>query len=260
MTSMLLTDRYAAAASVPAAGGGGGHGGHGSSRMSARANGPAEPCASPPVDAGTATSIAARTRGSGDACAAQRDATSSISLLQSRGVMFFSLAYAAADSSIIPRTSCLSGWIQSVITFHLLAVPLLELDRAAALVVGAGHLERLHEAGGAELLQPRLGDVEVLDAPADLLGRQRLLAVLLLRLADRLDGDDAVHDAAVVVDRADARLVLHLALALRVDVLLDLLDHREVGAGDVEAGRDVALGRVARGNRVLFRARTTRRR
>src|SRR6266545_952826 len=42
------------------------------------------------------------------------------SLLQSRGVMFFSLAYAAADCSIIGRTSSRSGWIQSVITFHWL--------------------------------------------------------------------------------------------------------------------------------------------
>ncbi len=64
-----------------------------------------------------------------------------------------------------------------------------------------------------------------------------------------------MHDAAVVVDAADPRRVLHLALALAVDVLLDVLDHGEVRPGDVEAGRDVALGRVARGDRVLFRAR-----
>src|SRR2546428_13916617 len=42
------------------------------------------------------------------------------SLPQSRGVMFFSLAYAAADCSTIDRTSSRSGWIQSVITFHWL--------------------------------------------------------------------------------------------------------------------------------------------
>src|SRR6266567_1547178 len=42
------------------------------------------------------------------------------SLLQSRGVIFFSLAYAAADCSTIDRTSSRSGWIQSVITFHWL--------------------------------------------------------------------------------------------------------------------------------------------
>src|SRR6266496_3154232 len=43
-----------------------------------------------------------------------------ISLPQSRGVMFFSFAYFAADSSTIERTSSLSGWIQSVMTFHSL--------------------------------------------------------------------------------------------------------------------------------------------
>src|SRR4030095_5739155 len=72
------------------------------------------------------------------------------------------------------------------------AVPLLEFDRAAAFMVQARHLERLHEACRAELLETRFGDGEVLEAPADLLAGQRLLAVLLLRLADRLDGQDAV--------------------------------------------------------------------
>ncbi len=39
---------------------------------------------------------------------------------QSRGVMPFSLAYFAADSSIIGRTIAWSEAIQSVITFHFL--------------------------------------------------------------------------------------------------------------------------------------------
>src|SRR2546428_932216 len=38
----------------------------------------------------------------------------------------------------------------------LSSVPLLELHLAAAFVVGAGHLERLHEADRAELLQALL--------------------------------------------------------------------------------------------------------
>src|SRR5262249_56719562 len=72
---------------------------------------------------------------------------------------------------------------------------------------------------------------------------------------DRLVGDDAVYDAAFVIDRADARDFLHLAaLALGVIVFLDVLDHREVGAGHVEAGGDVALGRVARGDGVFLGA------
>src|SRR5512145_2066499 len=42
------------------------------------------------------------------------------SFVQSRGLMFFSLAYAAADSSIIGRTMLWSDSIQSVMTFHFL--------------------------------------------------------------------------------------------------------------------------------------------
>src|SRR6202158_3801754 len=137
----------------------------------------------------------------------------------------------------------------------LVAVPLLELYRAAAFVIGAGHLRRLHEVVAAELLQSRVADLEVLDPPPHLLSGQRLLAVLFLRLADRLDRHDAVDDAPVVVDRTDARLVFHLTLTLGINVLLDLLDHREVGAGYVKAGRDVALRCVTCGDRVFLGAR-----
>src|SRR6266550_2412578 len=113
----------------------------------------------------------------------------------------------------------------------LVAVPLLELDRTTTFMVGAGHLQRLHESGGAQLLETGVADLQVLDAPAHLFARQRLLAILFLRLADRLDGDDAMNHAAVVVDGPDTRLIFHFPLALGVDVLLDVLHHREVGAG-----------------------------
>src|SRR5437667_7915164 len=63
----------------------------------------------------------------------------------------------------------------------LLAVPLLELDRSAAFMVHAGNLDRLQEVEGAELLQAFLVQVQVLQAPSDLLARQRLLAELRLR-------------------------------------------------------------------------------
>src|SRR5207245_6552929 len=109
--------------------------------------------------------------------------------------------------------------------------------------------------GGAEFLETGVADLKILDAPAHLLGRDRLaLPELGLRGADRLDGDDAMDHAAVVVDGTDPRLVLHLPLALDVDVLLDFLDHREVRARDVEAGGDVAPCRVARRNRIFLRA------
>src|SRR4051812_49972466 len=82
----------------------------------------------------------------------------------------------------------------------------------------------------------------MLDPPPHLLAGDRLsLAEFALGKADRLDRNDAGHHAARVVDRAEARLILELALALVVDELLDVLHHREFGAGRVEAGRDVAL-------------------
>src|SRR5712692_8499390 len=68
----------------------------------------------------------------------------------------------------------------------LRAVPLLELDRSAAFVVRAGNLDRLQEVVGAELLQALLVQVQVLQAPAHLLARQRLLSKLRLPCADRL--------------------------------------------------------------------------
>src|SRR3982751_2980277 len=126
--------------------------------------------------------------------------------------MFFSFAYCAASASTMPRTSLRSG-----------AIPLLELHQAGALVVHAGNLDGRHEAGRTELLQALVVNVEVLDAPAHLLAGDRLaLAELGLRVADRLGGDDAGDDTARVVDRAEARLVLELALALVVHVLLDV--------------------------------------
>src|ERR1700682_3369297 len=51
----------------------------------------------------------------------------------------------------------------------LVAIPLLALDRAATFVIGAGHLQSLHEVGGTELLKPRVADLEVLDPPPHLL-------------------------------------------------------------------------------------------
>src|SRR5687768_11641848 len=57
----------------------------------------------------------------------------------------------------------------------LLAIPLLDADRSVALVVLAAHLQRMREALHAELLEPFVAEVQVLEAPADLLGRRRRL-------------------------------------------------------------------------------------
>src|SRR5437870_7183985 len=55
----------------------------------------------------------------------------------------------------------------------LLAVPLLDQDRAAALVVLARDLDRVREALHSDLLEALLGLVQVLEAPAHLLGVRR---------------------------------------------------------------------------------------
>src|SRR5215475_9839107 len=60
----------------------------------------------------------------------------------------------------------------------LLAVPLLDGGQAVALVVVAAHPERTQEALHPELVQPLLGEVEILEAPAHFLARQGLVAVL----------------------------------------------------------------------------------
>src|SRR5947207_6730780 len=78
----------------------------------------------------------------------------------------------------------------------LLAVPLLDQDRAAALMVLARDLDRVREALHPDLLEALLGQVQVLEAPAHLLGRRGRLAALH-RGADSLRGEHRVHDAAI---------------------------------------------------------------
>src|SRR6266852_8096420 len=68
----------------------------------------------------------------------------------------------------------------------LLAVPLLDQQGAAALVVLTGDLDRVREALHADLLEPLLGEVEVLEAPAHLLAGERLVAELRHRGAEGL--------------------------------------------------------------------------
>src|SRR6202162_2476132 len=88
-------------------------------------------------------------------------------------------------------------------------VPLLKLDRAAPLMVHAGDLDRLEEVVGAELLQALLVEVQVLQAPPDLLAVQRLLAEFRLRGADRLGGSGPGGYAAGVGDGPRARGGVH---------------------------------------------------
>ena len=122
--------------------------------------------------------------------------------------------------------------------------PLLEADRAAALVIEARDLDRRHHTLGADLGNALGGKIEVLERPLHLHATHWADAELLLGQPEGLGDDDTAGNAPVVVDAAHPRgrdMALHLA----VDVLEDGLDHREVGAGAVEVGGDVARGGLA---------------
>src|SRR5678816_4241 len=80
----------------------------------------------------------------------------------------------------------------------LRAVPLVDARHARAFMIVARELQRLHEATEPELAQPRLIEVQVLDTPAHLLARERLLAVLRLGGANRLDRHHRVDHATVI--------------------------------------------------------------
>src|SRR5712691_8617102 len=136
----------------------------------------------------------------------------------------------------------------------LLAVPLLDEHGAIALVVLTGDLDRPREALHAELVEPLLRQVEVLEPPPDLLAREHLVAILAHRGTDRLDGEHGVGDAAVVERRTHV-LLLPSALALVVDVLDDVLEDPEVGARSMECRSLVGLGAITRGDHVSVAGR-----
>src|SRR5665213_3352334 len=94
------------------------------------------------------------------------------------------------------------------------AVPFLELDHPGAFMVEATRLHWREKTGGAQLLDARLGKVQVLEPPAHLVGRHHLaLAELGLRIANGLDDQDPVGNAAGVINRALPRRILEIALA-----------------------------------------------
>src|SRR5262249_22970940 len=69
----------------------------------------------------------------------------------------------------------------------VLACAGLDASDARAVVVGAGHFDRLQLVLEAKLLGPCRREVEVFEAPPDLLPSQWLLAEPLLRSADLFD-------------------------------------------------------------------------
>ena len=70
-------------------------------------------------------------------------------------------------------------------------VPGLDAARSPALVIGAGHLNRLQLVLEAELLQPFRGQIEIFKALPDLLAGQCLLAVGLYEPSIATAGTDA---------------------------------------------------------------------
>src|SRR5262249_29184661 len=135
-----------------------------------------------------------------------------------------------------------------------LAVPLLNEERAVALVVVARHLDRVREALQAELIESLLRQVEVLEAPSHLLAGGRSVAELGHGRPDGLDREHRVDDATVVERRSDVFL-LRRSLPLVVDVLDDVLVGLEPRARRVEGGALVALGSGAGGNHVRLTGR-----
>src|SRR5574343_1376655 len=138
--------------------------------------------------------------------------------------------------------------------FPVLAIPLHEAGVAAAFVVLAAGAHLREHVAHAQFLLAFGVDVDVLHAPADLVAVQRFGAVFLLRGADGFHHQDAADHAAVVVDGADEAFVRQVALAGAVHHFFDVLDHRKLLAVQRKAAGNVALGGVAGGDGVFFRA------
>src|SRR5262249_40407553 len=119
------------------------------------------------------------------------------------------------------------------------AIPLLEHDGPGALVVLAGHLDRMDEAPHAKLVEPLLGEAQVLEPPAHLLASDGLVSILRHGDADRLD---VVHgaDHPTVVEHFTDGLARAGAFPPVVHELQDVPVHGEVGARGVECRADEA--------------------
>src|SRR6516225_2885429 len=123
----------------------------------------------------------------------------------------------------------------------LRTVPLHDARPVRAHVVRAAGLDRSHDLAEAECLETVRRQVQVLEAPAHLLGRHDLsLAEFLLRGANRLHLQHRDHHAARVRKRADL-VGRARALALVVDELLQVVMHLVAGGAVVDRDRVVAL-------------------
>src|SRR5439155_11531218 len=105
-------------------------------------------------------------------------------------------------------------------------VPLLEGHAALTFMVLTGHVDRMKEVLAAEGFDPRLVKPQILKAPTHFIAAERTMTEALLSGTHRFDIEDAVDDAEIVVDAADALFVFEIALAGVIDRLDDSLQHR----------------------------------
>src|SRR5690554_165485 len=138
---------------------------------------------------------------------------------------------------------------------ELLAIPLDDASPVVAHVIAATGLDRPHQLGEAQLFQTRISDVQVLEAPPNLLGRHVLaFAVLFLRGADGLYLQHGDHHSARVRNGADILAVGVGALPLVVHMLLQVFVHPAVVGAVVDGDAVIALGHFAQILDVVFRA------
>src|SRR5215471_21512316 len=170
-------------------------------------------------------------------------------------VIFFSAAYFAAASLTIGAMMESSAVIQSDVMFHFLPSQVLDPAHPRALVVGAGHLHRLHVVLEPELLEAFRSQVEVFEAPPDLLAHQWLFAESLLRRADGFNAEHGIDQAADVKDLASFIQFRGVALALIVEIVLQILVQLELARSVLEGDGVVSLGTIFGRSNVLLRTR-----
>ena len=95
----------------------------------------------------------------------------------------------------------------------------------------------------------------MLEPPAHLVSGQSAVSEFLLRDPDRFDVQDPVDDAEIVIDGADARFVLEIALAGVVHGLHDLLHDGVLLSRRLRGDRRVADRGLAGGKDILFGVR-----
>src|SRR5205085_5594783 len=106
------------------------------------------------------------------------------------------------------------------------AIPLLEGHAAFTFMVLTGYVDRMKEVLGTKGFNPRLIEPQIFKTPAHLIPSKRAMAEALLGGSHGFDIEDAVDDAEIVIDAADALLVFEIAFAGVIDRLDDFLQHR----------------------------------